>query len=244
MTFWPIDCFKEKQILITGGTSGIGAGIAEAFLNDGANVTLTGATDHEVLTAKENLPRATCKQLDVRNAEQINSIISDFDQLDHVINCAGVIKRTEEHDPETFSDVIDINLNGSMRICHAARRKLSQSNGSIVNMASMLSYFGSGVAPAYASSKGAIAQMTKSLAIAYADDGIRVNAIAPGWIKTPLTQSLQDDPEKYENIKNRTALKCWGNPSDIAGGVIYLCSPLANYITGTILPIDGGYLAV
>ncbi len=108
----------------------------------------------------------------------------------------------------------------------------------------MLSFFGGGLVPAYASSKGGIAQLTKSLAIAYAVDGIRVNAIAPGWIATSLTAPLRADPARNEAIISRTALKRWGEPADIVGGVLYLASPLASYVTGTVLVIDGGYLAV
>ena len=106
----------------------------------------------------------------------------------------------------------------------------------------MLSFFGAGLAPAYSASKGGIAQLTKSLAIAWAAEGIRVNAIAPGWIATPLTQALQDDPARSEAILGRTPMKRWGKPADLAGSVIFLCSPAAAFVTGVILPVDGGYL--
>ncbi len=105
----------------------------------------------------------------------------------------------------------------------------------------MLSFFGGGLVPAYAASKGGISQLTKSLAIAYAGDGIRVNAIAPGWIQTPLTSSLQADPARSRPILDRTPLGRWGKPSDLLGGVLYLCSPTASFVTGTVLVIDGGY---
>jgi NAD(P)-dependent dehydrogenase (short-subunit alcohol dehydrogenase family) len=137
--------------------------------------------------------------------------------------------------------VIDINLNGTMRVCAAARPLLARSNGAIVNLASMLSFFGGGLVPAYAASKGGIAQLTKSLAIAYAADGIRVNAIAPGWIETPLTAALVADGERSRTILDRTPLRRWGQPSDLLGGVLYLCSPAASFVTGTVLVIDGGY---
>jgi NAD(P)-dependent dehydrogenase (short-subunit alcohol dehydrogenase family) len=111
-----------------------------------------------------------------------------------------------------------------------------------VNIASILSFFGAGLAPAYSASKGAIAQLTKSLAIAWAADNIRVNAVAPGWITTPLTQVLQDDPARTAAILARTPLNRWGRPEDVVGAVLFLCSPAAAFITGVVLPVDGGYL--
>ena len=170
--------------------------------------------------------------------------MSGFARLDHVVNCAGIIRRGDELEPEVFAEVLDINLTGTMRVCAAARPLLAKAQGTIVNTASMLSYFGGGLVPGYAASKGGVAQLTKSLAIAYAPDGIRVNAIAPGWIETPLTSALRADAERNAAIAARTALKRWGKPEEMAGGVLYLSSPIASYVTGTVLPIDGGYLAV
>ena len=106
----------------------------------------------------------------------------------------------------------------------------------------MLSFFGGGLVPGYSASKGGVAQLTKSLAIAYAIDGIRVNAVAPGWIATPLTQALQDDPSRSEPILARTPMRRWGTPEDVAGPVLFLSSPAAAFVTGVILPVDGGYL--
>jgi NAD(P)-dependent dehydrogenase (short-subunit alcohol dehydrogenase family) len=138
--------------------------------------------------------------------------------------------------------VVDVNLTGTMRLCAACHPLLAKRGGSIVNVASMLSFFGGGLVPAYSASKGGIAQLTKSLAIAWAAEGIRVNAIAPGWIATPLTQALQDDPARSEAILSRTPMKRWGTPGDLAGSVIFLCSPAAAFVTGVVLPVDGGYL--
>jgi NAD(P)-dependent dehydrogenase (short-subunit alcohol dehydrogenase family) len=107
----------------------------------------------------------------------------------------------------------------------------------------MLSFFGGALVPAYSASKGGVAQLTKSLALAYAAENIRVNAVAPGWIATPLTQALQDDPARSGPILQRTALGRWGQPTDVARAAVFLCSPAAGFITGHILPVDGGYLA-
>jgi NAD(P)-dependent dehydrogenase (short-subunit alcohol dehydrogenase family) len=243
-TMTPSLPFQDRQVLVSGGTSGIGAGIAHAFLQAGAKVTLTGATAPEVERARSDplLAGATVQLLDVRQADQVQACVAQFQQLDVLVNCAGVIRRGQEHDPEVFGDVLDINVQGTMRLCTAARALLAQSWGCIINTASMLSFFGGGLVPAYSASKGAVAQLTKSLAIAYAPDGVRVNAIAPGWIATPLTQALQEDAARSAVILGRTPMARWGTPADVAGPVLFLASPAAAFVTGVILPVDGGYL--
>ena len=169
-------------------------------------------------------------------------LVANHGPLDVVVNCAGVIRRGAEHDPVAFADTVDINLNGTMRVCAAARPALAARRGCIINTASMLSFFGGGLVPGYSASKGGVAQLTKSLAIAYAADGIRVNAVAPGWIATPLTQALQDDAARSQQILARTPLGRWGTPADVAGPVLFLASAAAQFVTGVVLPVDGGYL--
>ena len=229
---------------MTGGSSGIGAAIAQAFATNGDLVVATGATKDEVERARvqSEQNKISFQQLDVRDANAVQDCIDKIDSLDVLVNCAGVIRRNAEHQPEVFADVIDINLNGSMRVCTAAREKLKQRKGCIINTASMLSFFGGGLVPGYSASKGGIAQLTKSLAIAYAPDGIRVNAVAPGWIATQLTQALQEDSQRSEAILSRTPLGRWGEPADVAGPVLFLASDAARFVTGVVLPVDGGYL--
>ena len=233
-----------RNILITGATSGIGAAIARAFAAGGERVVATGATNAEVSQAKDqaDLAAINFEQLDVRSDDAVAALVDRLGDLDVLVNCAGVIRRGQEHDIEVFSDVLDINLSGTMRLCTATRKGLASKQGCIVNMASMLSFFGGGAVPAYSASKGGVAQLTKSLAIAYAPDGIRVNAIAPGWIATPLTRSLTEDAARTEQILSRTPLRRWGTPEDVAGPAVFLASQAARFMTGVVLPVDGGYL--
>ncbi len=232
-----------RNVLVAGASSGIGEAIARAFAEQGDTVTATGATEAEVNAAMgRNDPSVRFVQLDVRDGPAVTALVSALGDLDVLVNCAGIIRRGQEHDPEVFEQVLDINLVGTMRLCAAARDGLANKGGCIINTASMLSFFGGGLVPAYSASKGGIAQLTKSLAIAYAEQGIRVNAIAPGWIATPLTQALQDDPERSAPIMARTPMKRWGTPDDLVGPVMFLASPQAKFVTGVVLPVDGGYL--
>lgn len=229
-------------MLVVGGTSGIGAGIARGFLSEGAQLIVTGATAAEAEAARVSLEGAQTRVLDVRDAEAVQRTVGDLRSLDHLVYAAGVIRRGEEHDPKVFDMVLDINLHGAMRVAAAARPILARGTGTILNIASMLSFFGGALVPGYSASKGGIVQLTKSLALAYAADGLRVNALAPGWIATLLTQALREDPARSEAILSRTALRRWGEPQDIAGAAVFLASPLAAFITGVVLPVDGGYL--
>ena len=231
-----------KQALITGGARGIGFGIAEAMLAAGYGVTVTGLGAEEVAAVpkRENLQAIT---LDVTSDAAVAAWIGKLSRLDALVNCAGIILRDgKEFTIPGFQQVIDVNLTGTMRMCVGTRPLLEKQGGAIVNTASVWSFFGGGLAPAYTASKGGVAQLTKALAVAWAPS-IRVNAVAPGWIETELTKAAQADKARSDVIIARTPFGRWGRPEDIGGAVVFLCSDAAAFITGTVLPVDGGYMA-
>lgn len=236
--------FSGQAVLVTGGSNGIGHGIASAFAGAGADVTITGtraaASDYET-----DLSAFTYRQLQVEDAAAVDAFITDTGAVDVLVNNAGnAVRAPEGHTPAGFERNIDINLNSVFRLSQGLQNRLAKRPGSIVNIASMTSYIASPRVPGYGASKAAILQMTKSLAELYAPEGIRVNAIAPGWIETNLTNPLSTIDEFKARIIDRTPMRRWGTPQDLAGTALYLASPaLAGFVTGVTIPVDGGYIA-
>lgn len=239
--------FSGKTVLVTGGASGIGYGIALAFLEAGAEVIVTARSDATLEACEQHTAfgELTAHKLDVTNDLSIEELLERVSELDILVNNAGtLVRQGGEFQPDRFAGVVNTNLIGAMRMCHACLSKLAIRKGCILNIASMFSFYGSRTTPAYAASKAGLVNLTKSLAIAWVEHGVRINAIAPGWIETRLTAGLPErEPERFRTIMERTPMKRWGTPAEVAGAALFLCSPAASFITGQTLAVDGGYSA-
>jgi len=233
----------EKSVVVTGGTRGIGAAVSNVLSEAGWHVVAASNSEEEIL-AFDSPANVDTRLLDVTNDASVNELFASVRRLDALVNCAGILQRDAEYDLAVFQRVIDVNLIGTMRCCVAAQPLLAKSKGAIVNTASMLSTFGGPLVPAYSASKGGVAQLTKALAGKWADDDIRVNAVAPGWIETEMTQGLRESPERTEAILNRTPMKRWGKAWEVGNVVKWLLSEDASFVTGSIYPVDGGYKAL
>lgn len=234
---------ERRTVVVTGGTSGLGEAIAAAFAREGCDIVAWGFGDAEVAACARSHPDWRVVAGDVSSAADVDRVRGETRRCDVLVNAAGILLRQgREFDLEGFARVVDVNLTGMMRVSTAFLPLLADRRGAVINIASMLSFFGSGFVPAYSASKGGVAQLTKSLAIAWAPRGVRVNAIAPGWIRTPLTAPLVADDARSQAILDRTPLGRWGEPEDVAGAALFLASPAAAFVTGVTLPVDGGYL--
>ncbi|MDP6875676.1 MAG: SDR family oxidoreductase [Alphaproteobacteria bacterium] len=234
--------FSGKDVLVTGGSSGIGLAIAQGFRDAGAQVAITGTRDG-IGDYPDDLSAFTYHQVNMLDVPAVEALAEGIEQLDVLVNNAGTTFRGRAAlEPENFEATIDINLNSVYRLSHRLQPLLKASGGSIINIASMTSYFGSPRGPGYGASKSAILQMTMSLGALWARDGVRVNAIAPGWIDTKLTAPIQEMPEIADPILQRTPMGRWGRPDEMIGTALFLASAdAAGFVTGVTIPVDGGY---
>jgi NAD(P)-dependent dehydrogenase (short-subunit alcohol dehydrogenase family) len=229
-----------KHVLISGGAGDIGTAFANAFIEHGADVTVC-----DLAPPKQKLDkRVKHEQLDVRKDTAINELASRISKLDVLIHCAGRVLEMEEYKSKVFMDILDIHLVGNLRLANAFRPHLKTSKGCLINIASMYSYFGAPRAPAYGAAKTGVVSLTRSLALAFAEDGIRVNAIAPGFIKTEMSRAGRAEPAYNDKVVARIPSGKWSEPDELAGTAIFLASPASRLINGATIPIDGGYTAV
>jgi 2-deoxy-D-gluconate 3-dehydrogenase len=242
-----------RVAVITGGNAGIGLGIAKGLAAAGAAIVIAGRRPEKNLEAARAIESlnvsAAALELDVSKEEScramIESTVKRFGRIDILVNNAGttIRKQPEAYTLAEWNRVIDTNLNGAFLCAQAGYPHMKHGGGGkIINIGSMLSIFGASFAAAYAASKGGIVQMSKALACAWAKDNIQVNAILPGWIDTPLTQSARKEvPGLNERVLARTPAGRWGEPQDLAGVAVFLASPASDFITGAAIPVDGGY---
>ena len=247
---------KGKSALVTGSTSGIGAGIAQALAAQGANVMLNGFGDaNEIGALRERLERthgikAIYSGADMSRPDEIQAMVAEaidaFGGIDILVNNAGTILRkpAAEHPDEYWDEVIQTNLSSQFLLSReVGKRMLERGSGKVIFTASVLTFQGGINVPGYAASKGAIGQLTKALANEWASHGVLVNAIAPGYINTDNAAPLAADPVRGPAILSRIPTGRWGEPDDLKGAIVFLASPASDYVTGSILTVDGGWLA-
>ena len=249
-----LDRFKldGKKAIITGGTKGIGKAITLGLAQAGADAGLVSRKDNPELRTELEAMGRKCwfHAADLSRREQSKSIIPSLSEemggLDILVNCAGMITRqpVEDFTEADWDATLETNLSSVMLLCQgAAKIMLAQGTGKIINVASILSFQGGLNVPAYASSKHAMVGLTRSCANAWAGRGLNVNAIAPGFFATELTQALQDDPVRSASLMTRVPAGRWGNPDDIQGAAVYLASAASDFVNGTTIAVDGGWLA-
>ena len=245
---------KDKVAIVTGASSGLGEGMSLALSEAGANLVLVSRRIQLLqkvakLTSKTG-QQSFCFSADVSKKEEVENVVektvNNFGRIDILVNVAGINRRNlvENFSEEDWDAVININLKGTFLFSQAVGKvMIKQNKGKIINIASMTSIFGGENIPAYSASKGGITQLTKAFAVAWAKYNINVNAIGPGWFKTPMTKSLYEDKDINSQTLSRIPMKRWGEPEDLAGTVVFLASEASDFITGATIYVDGGYLA-
>ena len=242
-----------RKAIVTGGTRGLGHGIAEGLMEAGANVVIFGSNDKVKDVATEFRDQGfSCEGIAVDLAdgkareEAFYQAVKSLGGIDILVNAAGIQRRhkSEVFPIEDWNDVIEVNLTAPFALSQlAAKEFLKVGYGKIINISSMLAFFGGFTVPAYAASKGGISQMTKAFCNEWAKDGINVNAIAPGYMATEMNTALLDKKNpRYNEITNRIPAKRWGTPEDMKGIAVFLASHASDYLNGAIIPVDGGYL--
>lgn len=243
---------KGKVALVTGGNGGIGLGMARGLARAGALVVIAGRNaekSHQAAHAlREEGLKADAIEADVTDEASVEQLFQEsgrrHGRLHILVNNAGTTVRKPAHamSLEEWRHVVDTNLTSAFLCCRAAHPWLARQGGKVINIGSMLSIFGAPYAPSYGASKGGVVQFTRSIATAWAADNIQANAVLPGWIDTELTQTARAQVDGlHQRVLARTPAGRWGAPSDLAGIAVFLASPASDFITGTAIPVDGGY---
>jgi 2-deoxy-D-gluconate 3-dehydrogenase len=249
-----MDAFRLDGLnaLVTGAGTGIGAALAEALAAAGADVACHGnkhVPDETAAAIRKLGRRAAVLVGDVRDAATADALVEgtvrELGSIDILVNNAGTIRRSPAVDfsDDDWAAVIDVNLTAVFRLCRAAgKHMVGRGRGKIVNIASLLSFQGGITVPAYAASKGGVAQLTKALANEWAGKGVNVNAIAPGYIHTDNTKALAADPVRNQQITVRIPAGRWGEPADLGGAAVFLSARASDYVNGHVLVVDGGWM--
>lgn len=244
---------ENKTAIVTGGNRGLGRGIAKGLAEAGAKVVIMASSDSVNIAADEMCAEGLAVfpvKCDLSNETNIKNGFSQAldllgGKLNILVNNAGIQRRSkcEEFPLSDWDDVLNVNLRTVFILCQLAGcHMISNGGGKIINIASMLSFFGGYTVPAYAASKGGVAQLTKALSNEWASKGINVNAIAPGYMATEMNTKLIEDTSRNAEILSRIPAKRWGTPEDMAGTAVFLASAASDYLNGAIIPVDGGYL--
>lgn len=243
---------KGRRAIVTGAAQGLGNGMAKGLLKAGCRVAMIDISDGvrkeaEALRA-EGLD-AVAVQGDLADRADLQRMfdkaVSELGGVDILVNAAGIQRRypSEEFPVEEWDRVLAINLDAVFLLSQlCAREMIRRKYGKIINIASMVAWFGGVTVPAYTASKGAVAQLTKAFANDWADKGLNVNALAPGYMATDMNEKIVADRTRYEEISSRIPAKRWGTPEDMQGPVLFLASHASDYLNGAVIPVDGGYL--
>lgn len=237
------DLFAGRRVLVSGASSGLGLGIARGFAALGAHVTATGSSATKLSACAEDPANSGIEfvPLDVRDGDAIAAFFAGISRLDILVNAAGTMSIDTPFDEAAYLNVIDVNLHGALRLALAAHPLLAAVGGSIINITSSTCRVGNGHMIAYTASKSALEGLTRTLAHRFGPDGVRVNALLPGFHRTDMAEPLWSDSLRSARVVRRTALGRWGEVDDVVGPAIYLASPAAAYVTGSTLSVDGGW---